>query len=1337
MAGPNIKLDLGQSVKDVQGFAESINLLGRTVQSTFAQIISNIQGFTNTVSGAVGGPASDVVSPSSDQLSRDLIRAKATGARIDSAVAAGHYRVDEPTGNIVASGPSGTRIVETSTGRKSRERFIESAEADLAAASKRQAAATAAGAVAMGGGHPGVAAHPSPGLLLPGQAAALAAMPTSPAAQAATLTLLGAGRNLSDMPKLLRQGNAFDAQQQDAQKVIQNLRSSNEMASQAVAKAIEDSTKQTHEMMRAFKEAINVFSNTQRGTVEHDKAQIELKNAMGALDDTIRENNELVKEGKRMGGGGGGDDDEDSARRSRKMMRMLQMAQAGTALLGGIVTGVQDIRIGQTGLAVPALGQAVAARGGIERMQLLRETEMADMTKAENIVRYGGNVLSPGRSPFMFLGPEGIERSRNMARRQTDLELMLLQQQRNRAVTGASFELAGGALQAAGGVVAGVATGGLSEAMTGATVGGISRMAGAVTGGINQYEQNVATQMEGGSALGRAMGKDYAGKNADINLIKQARTLEFEMKAQQQARALQDAEMQGVVAGRMQTAIQAELDLIQAQKEGVVLVGKYAVGRDEMMGYLDHLGGVKHAQGGTLSPGDMAQAVSRASSPADMMGPIGGTFADQTGAAPAVASPVSRGSIDPARFTGVIRRIESASGRHTLNPKSNAQGPFQYIGIARKQQALDLGVSLAEVTFDVSDDGLRLEDTDHNQRATQLQEQHMQQFRVPGYLKEIEKIRRDGKLSGAAQRFTDVQMASIMHFRGETGLRKYLTQGQDDFVGVQGNPHLLAYASRAQREYDGTMDEVKARAGAVAGAVRDGAPAFAAQQSADRAALLAREQRAASPGGEYSAEAASSGAPAIKRIGMSVFSELEMSAADFARHQNQASNYLGFRRGAGMGETADLIRMGRGGLGDFQTLLGNLGSINKISGGHDNTERLKDVLAAAVAIGFDKSRLAQGFMQTTAGLAQGLNITNISGAADQLAFSARALSLTGEADERSLGRAAKGMQALAAYSVSQEGPQGAVNALQLVGSGAGLTTGLAGLTQMNEVEAYQALQELEKTGTTTNETVRDLMILNKGDVGKVKGMLEARRSGSAMVSAAYGSVFGGTTLQGDIERLRGGDLSQEEYLARAGQVGALLPLGAEGAKQAALMEAARAGAINMETANRDMLAEHVRAGAGKFIDPAARNLQGYVDSLVVDFRRGAVGATGKDKITAYTELIRRGGLGISISEQAAQRAGDPNLAGQMITEDVLTGKSGGRARQAAGMMFNGAQGVDSISMLDVIRMGYESSAGASQAQAVYVTNFGQLVSTLMSEERRMTGGARRKNPNKTGANDGG
>lgn len=1054
MAGPNIKLDLGQSVRDVQGFSDSISLLGRTVQQTFSQILQNIQQFNNTISTAVGGPTGETFSSSASDTQKDLIQAKMRRSSVEAGIASGEYRLDPSTGNVLSSTSHGTRIIETAQRRNAREAFIRETEKSMEQA-KAQATQVATGATPVSGGTPGN---------LPGQEAAKAA------SNAPQLSLYGAGRSMADMPKLLRQSEAFSASQQESAKMVQALRAQNTFESSAVAKAIEDSNKTTAELAKAFREAVATFNTTKTGTKEYEKAMVEMKNTMGALDQSIRERNELEKEGRRMGGGGGGGAGQGGMDPS-KIIRGIQTAQALLGMAGSAVTGVQDLGLAQMGMATNALQGAVASRANVERHMLLRETEMADMTKAENIIRYGGNILAPDKNYFQFLGPQGLADAKKIADRQTGLELLMAGKERTRNVTAAGFGVAGGLLQTIAGGIMSRATGGISEVLSGATVGGATRMIDSTLGGVKAYDTNLMSQLEGGSRVGNFLGADYAGRTTDIGLIRQRALMGLEEKGQRIARELQDAEMQGIRAGRWQTAIQQELDLVQSQKEGAVLVGGGATTRREMTSYLDSLAG----------PG--APAPRRRG--------------------------VSQGMIDRARSMGLT-------------------------------------------------------------------------------------------LGGAAS---------------ESGLPE-----------------------------------------------------------------------------------------AVSRIPMSMFAELEMGMGEFARHKDQVSNYMGRR--ATMGDTRDLIRMGRAGLGDFQSLLGNIGAINRISGGPDNLDRLREVMASAVSIGFDKSRVAQTFAATATNLAGQLNVTDVGGMANRLAMGAQAASLTGVADERSLARAAAGIQSFASFSTSQSGPVPALNISQLAGAGATSATGLSTLYGMSDVEAQEGLRELERTGRTTNEKVRRLLTLNGGNVDRVKTLLRSKNAGGVAFAGMFANVFAekGLTLGGVMSDLKSGKITRGQLMDYGAEVGAAFPeLGAEGGGQAMLSEAVRQGIIPHGEASKAGLRQKINAGMAAWSDPALRNLQNYVDSLVVNFRKDAAGATPENKMNAYKLFLEKQGNPLTISEEAAAAAGDKTLAGQPLTLEMMSG----RGKKAAEYMFRG-----DISMLDIVRSGYESTAAAAGAQTVRVMNFGELAPLL-------------------------
>lgn len=498
-----------------------------------------------------------------------------------------------------------------------------------------------------------------------------------------------------------------------------------------------------------------------------------------------------------------------------------------------------------------------------------------------------------------------------------------------------------------------------------------------------------------------------------------------------------------------------------------------------------------------------------------------------------------------------------------------------------------------------------------------------------------------------------------------------------------------------------------------------------------------------------SGEAGSMASPeTTMRAGMTPWAGLGLGAAEFMGYQSQLTEQLGsrltgfpdvkFGEGfgttglvAGAGATARMVGLSRSGLGDYGALMGNLGAINRISGGQDNTGQLERTLAQAVAVGFDKSRTAQQFVQATTSIAQGLNLQNVAATAGALGMAATGLSPGGLlADERSLGAAQRGIMGYASFTGQREGPVGAAKALALAGAGASVGGGFLTAMGMNAMEARDMLSDLnDPSRAGQNQKLQNILRLQGGNRKNTERILRATIEGPGQVIEAQYNILGYGSLSGQIRKmeqqrragkLSEGDLSEfrQTTMARMMELGSASGLGPEGAQVAALQMMSDHGLID-ERQNKDELLRLKMARGGALATDSARvGLQGYVDNLVADFAHGANSGDFKKKRDEYIAGVKAGAFPLQIGAETAKQYGVQE--GAMVTPEALNGGGAmGRAAQAE---------LQKTSTLDIVRRGYAQMAAEGGESRVYVSNFGELVFAMGAVEATKHGAAR-SNPN--------
>lgn len=457
-----------------------------------------------------------------------------------------------------------------------------------------------------------------------------------------------------------------------------------------------------------------------------------------------------------------------------------------------------------------------------------------------------------------------------------------------------------------------------------------------------------------------------------------------------------------------------------------------------------------------------------------------------------------------------------------------------------------------------------------------------------------------------------------------------------------------------------------------------------------------------------------------------VSSNLEMAPSEFMSHMNMLTNVLGTRRSrgrsttvqgnrfgiegiqAGIYDTERLVNLGRSGLGDFQSLLGNIASLNRVAGGQNNINQLTEVMASAVTAGFDKSRTAQMFVQTSTELAKSLNLTNVSNIASQLGRQATLTSVTGIADERSLERAAQGIQTYNQFTAQRGGLVGALRAARVFEAGGKIGRGASMMMGLSVSEAQEMLAQLpfetqgaspemlamlspedraaaQRDPTITNDKLQQIMLMNRGETSAVRSQLQGLVSGSNQIYKAIYSSFGGDDINRRLAAIKKaqaeGDTAraiqlQKEFIAHGAGVGETMGIGYS-AGQAGAMQVMVESGIESNLVNLEAIEGKIAAGKSAFRDPAQVNLRKYMDNLLRDLGRATTGVTPEQ----YAEFVRKTGQRVRFDESAG------DLAGEEIQPE--------RMRSDAGYMELARKSLGRVDTLDFIR---GASMHASQLQ---------------------------------------
>jgi hypothetical protein len=296
--------------------------------------------------------------------------------------------------------------------------------------------------------------------------------------------MASAGYNLSDLGRVAKTGASFSAggsEQAAVSKTIDKLMSSKSDTDVILAQTLQSLQKTIADNTAELKNVASEYANAT--TVEEKQAaESKMKVLMGTIDPAAEGVRDIMRHG---GGGGEGPGGIRSA--------LSRYAGPAAAVLG-VASAAANMYM-QSGLAQDRAvygGELRAARaaGQVSGSLFNMVGESRDMTKSENILRYGADVLMPGRK-FDFIGKSGLENSRKLA------ENMLIMS-REMEKTERTVGVAQGAASAATGAVmvgAGAASGGLA---TMAVAPGMNQVMGGTSSMASSFFGSPTTAREGG-----------------------------------------------------------------------------------------------------------------------------------------------------------------------------------------------------------------------------------------------------------------------------------------------------------------------------------------------------------------------------------------------------------------------------------------------------------------------------------------------------------------------------------------------------------------------------------------------------------------------------------------------------------------------------------------------------------------------------------------------------------------------------------------------------------------------------------------------------------------------
>lgn len=444
---------------------------------------------------------------------------------------------------------------------------------------------------------------------------------------------------------------------------------------------------------------------------------------------------------------------------------------------------------------------------------------------------------------------------------------------------------------------------------------------------------------------------------------------------------------------------------------------------------------------------------------------------------------------------------------------------------------------------------------------------------------------------------------------------------------------------------------------------------------------------------------------------------LGMSESEFMMTNAGLTNAMGSR--ASYAQTARLLSMSKGGLGSTEALMGSLTALNRVSGGADNTKQLEQIMAAGVSAGFDKSRVAMQFVQTTTELTRSLGLQSADSVARSLSFGASSISQTGRADERTLAMAAKGMGELANYTGSNSGTVGAMKLMGAYGAGSTLGQGAGILTNSSSAELIQYQRELGGSGALSDKAMNIVRLLG-GDtpenrrraLSQVSGSLAGSTAGlrgtmegSFAQNSALQKKYGVTSIAALMQVGKGFVGKQKDdfihdMMAMGSESAAGNGMSSEMGQQFASQLLQTDAGFNSE-ADVNKLNKTIRAGVNKSVNPADVGMQRFIQQMYgqakFDSAKTPIG------MREYKDFLDAGGNAtLSASYGGKQTTVTKD---SLANAEILAAKGD---KNAQGFLDDAKQEVSKMSRFDLAQQAQANSQAQEGAQKVYVTNMYQV-----------------------------
>ena len=409
---------------------------------------------------------------------------------------------------------------------------------------------------------------------------------------------------------------------------------------------------------------------------------------------------------------------------------------------------------------------------------------------------------------------------------------------------------------------------------------------------------------------------------------------------------------------------------------------------------------------------------------------------------------------------------------------------------------------------------------------------------------------------------------------------------------------------------------------------------------------------------------------------------LGMTSDEYTSAVSRTQTSLGVGGGGGEGTANQLIRMSRSGYGSFEQLLGNMGTLSGISGKANSIGDLKAILGAAVASGFDGSRLGQKFVETTGRLASSLGLMDVSRLGTNLGAMARNFGM----GERGLTTAAASLEAFNKAATSNPLTQTLIDA-RLSASGNLSNPTAYSLAHLSPTKQYEIAQQLSQ--------------VKRGTLSSDRASLEAQQY-----------IYGAGGAAGALKSMRGSLAASMPFLSSRPE----LLEGARGKSGAALRKYLMTPSVSVNGRNESILDQIMKMEGMNDVNTAMAAFQSYaiaegvISPQVKSAGTGAASLYSANNLTArakaqFSNQLARSGMGL-LGQTLAQNVGAAGVANSAIGRYITDFATNGAPVSIGGALFSSTKDVESAMKLtsksdsELMQMTKNKDTAADAARAL-------------------------------------